>query len=245
MGISVRGIKQNRIPRELKPTAVRIRLRQISLLGILFYFAILMQGCAALAWLGIVGADVSRSSDVEFESFEHSWVAPPEKRQQVHLKHLAVAPFVGDIRMAEWWATVLAQATDRHVISPAEVSSRLSPNVLTQLMQSTTDQDDIALAPQLSRDIQVDAVLFGRVVGEPPQKAFWGLKERYPQRLFLHLVSAEGTLLWKGELPFMMVKGTKEVDEEMVGKTLLTHITTHAKELGWTELGLVAAHTGS
>jgi hypothetical protein len=211
----------------------------------LFFSAILMQGCPALVWLGIVCEDVARCSDVEFESFEHAWVAPPEARQQVPLKHLAVAPFVGDLRMADWWATVLRQATDRHVISPAEVSSRLPPNVLTQLTQSTTDQDDIALAPQVSRDIQADGVLFGRVVSKPPQKAFWGSKERYPKRLFLHLVSAEGALLWKCELPFMVVKGTKEIDEEMVKRILLTHVRTHAKELGWTELGLVAVHRGS
>ena len=147
--------------------------------------------------------------------------------------------------MAEWWASVLEQATDRHVVSPAEVSSRLAPNVLTQLTQSTTDQDDIALAPQLCRDIQVDGVLFGRVVRQPPQKAFWGWKERYPKRLYLHLVSAEGILLWKGELPFTVVKGTKDIDEDVVKRTLLTHIRTHEKELGWVELGLVAAHTGS
>jgi hypothetical protein len=70
-------------------------------------------------------------------------------------------------------------------------------------------------------------------------------KEKYPQRLFLHLVSAEGTLLWKAELPFTVVKGKKEVDEEMAKRDLLTHITTHAKELGWTDLGLVAGHTAS
>ena len=224
---------------------MRIRFRQISLLGILFSSAIVIQGCSVLAWVGIVGADVAVCSDVKFESFEHSWVAPPEERQKVHLEQLAVAPFVGDIRMAELMATVLSQATDRYVISPAEVRSHLPPNVLTQLKQSTTDQDDMALAPQLSRDLQVEAVLFGRVVDEPPQTAYWGLKERYPQRLFLYLVSSEGMLLWKGELPFMVVKGTKEVDEDMVKRTLLTHITTHANELGWTELGLVAGHTGS
>ena len=222
-----------------------IRLRQVFLAGILFFSAFLMQGCSVLTWVGIVCADVIRCSDVKFESFEHSWVAPPKERQQIHLKHLAVAPFVEDIRMAEWWAAVLTQATDRHVIGPAEVSSRLPPSVLTQLTQSTTDQDDISLAPQVSRDIQADAVLFGRVVSKPPQKTFWGLKVRYPQRLFLHLVSAEGTLLWKAELPFAVVKGTKEIDEEMVKRILLTHVRTHAKELGWTELGLTVAHTGS
>ncbi len=234
-----------RIPPGSKPPAVRIRFRQISLLGILFSTVLLFQGCTVLAWLGIVCVDVARCSDVTFEPFEHTWVALPEERRQVHLKSLAVASFVGDVRMAEWWTAVLAQGTELQVISPAEVSSRLASNTLTQLMQSTTAQDDIALAPQLRRDIQVDAVLFGRVVVEPPQTALWGLKERYPQRLFLHLVSAEGTLLWKSELPFMVVKGAKEVDEEMVKRTLLAHITTHAKELGWSELGLVVVTKGS
>jgi hypothetical protein len=140
---------------------------------------------------------------------------------------------------------VLGQETNRHVIGPTEVASHLPANVLTQLTQSTSDQDDIALAPQVSRDIQVDGVLFGRVVRQPPQKAFWGWKERYPKRLYLHLVSAEGTLLWKAELPFAVVKGTKEVDEEIVKRIFLTHIRTHAKELGLTELGLVAANTGA
>jgi hypothetical protein len=224
---------------------MRTRFRKISLLGILLSSAIVLQGCSILAWVGIVSADVALCSDVKFESFEHSWVASPEERHEAHLEQLAVAPFVGDTRVAEWWATVLSQATDRHVISPAEVRNHLSPNVLTELKQSTTDQDDMALAPQLSRDIQVDAVLFGRVMGEPPQTEYWGLKERYRQIVFLHLVSSEGRLLWKGELPFMVVKGTKEVDEDMVKRSLLTHITTHAKELGWTELGLVVGHTGS
>lgn len=224
---------------------MRSQLKHISLAGMLFFSAILMQGCSVLAWVGILCADVVLCSDVEFEAFEHPWVAPPEARQQVLLKHIAVAPFVGDLRMADWWATVLGQATDRHVISPAEVASHLPANVLTQLTQSTTDQDDIALAPQVSRDIQVDGVLFGRVVSKPPQKAFWGSKERYPKRLYLHLVSAEGTLLWKAELPFTVVKGTKEIDEEIVKRVLLTHIRTHAKELGWTELGLTVAHSGS
>ena len=131
------------------------------------------------------------------------------------------------------------------MISPAEVASHLPANVLTQITQSTTDQDDIALAPQVSRDIQADSVLFGRVVSKPLQKAFWGWKERYPKRLYLHLVSAEGTLMWKAELPFSVVKGTKEVDAEIVKRILLTHIRTHAKELGLIELGLVAANTGA
>ena len=227
-----------------KRTAMRSQLTHLALAGILLFSAILMQGCSVLAWVGIICADVTLCSDVEFESFEQAWVAPSEARQQVPLKHIAVAPFVGDLRMADWWATVLGQVSDRHVIGPAEVAGHLPANVLTQLTQSTTDQDDIALAPQISRDTQADAVLFGRVVSKPPQKAFWGSKERYPKRLYLHLVSAEGTVLWKAELPFAVVKGTKDIDEEIVKRVLLTHVRTHAKELGWTELGLVAVDRG-
>jgi hypothetical protein len=223
---------------------VRSQLKHISLAGMLLFSTMLMQGCSVLAWIGAICTDVVRCSDVEFESFEQAWVAPPEARQQVPLKHIAVAPFVGDLRMADWWATVLGQATDRQVISPAEVANHLPANVLTQITQSTTNQDDIALAPQISRDIQADAVLFGRVVSKPPQKAFWGSKERYPKRLYLRLISAEGTLLWKAELPFAVVKGTKEIDEEVVKRVLLEHVRTHAKELGWTELGLTAAQKG-
>jgi len=227
-----------------KRTAMRSQLKQIALAGILLFSAILMQGCSVLAWVGIICADVALCSDVEFESFEQAWVAPSEARQQVPLKHIAVAPFVGDLRMADWWATVLGQVSDRHVIGPAEVAGHLPTNVLTQLTQSTTDQDDIALETQIRRDIQADAVLFGRVVSKPPQKAFWGSKERYPKRLYLRLVSAEGTVLWKAELPFAVVKGTKDIDEEIVKRVLLTHVRTHAKELGWTELGLVAVDRG-
>jgi hypothetical protein len=227
-------------------TAVRIRLTHISLAGILFISAGLMQGCTVLAWLGIVCADVAHCSDVEFKSFEQAWVAPPEVRQQVPVRHIAVTPFAGDdLRMAEWWATVLGEATDHHVISPSEVAGRLPASVLTQMTQSTTDQDDIALARQISRDAQADAVLFGRVVSQPPRKAFLGLKERYPKRLYLHLVSAEGTPLWKAELPFAVVKGKKEVNEEMAKRSLLTLVRTQAKELGWTELERTARQKGS
>ena len=226
--------------------AVRLRLTHISLAGVLFISAGLMQGCTVLAWMGIVCADVAHCSDVEFKSFEQAWVAPPEARQQVSVRHIAVAPFAGDdLRMAEWWATVLGQTTDRRVISPAEVAGRLPANVLAEMTQGAAGLDDLALAPQVSRDTQADAVLFGRVVSHPPRKAFLGLKEQYPKRLYLHLVGSKGTSLWKAELPFAVVKGKKEVDEEMAKRSLLTLVRTQAKELGWTELELTAPQKGS
>ena len=56
--------------------------------------------------------------------------------------------------------------------------------------------------------------------------------------MYLHLVSAEEVLLWKVELRFEVVKGTREVDEEIVKRILLIDVRTDAKELGCTKMGL-------
>lgn len=42
--------------------------------------------------------------------------------------------------------------------------------------------------------------------------------------------------MWKTELPYTIVKGAKDLDEEMVTEALLTHVKAHANELGLVEL---------
>jgi hypothetical protein len=210
-----------------------------------FSSAFILQGCAVLAWIGLMSTDMDRCNEMDFASFEHASVAPPEQIQRAPLKHIAVIPFTDDIRMAKGWANVLAHMPNRSVMGPEEISSRL-PDMHTQLTQRITDQDDIRLARQISQTVQpVDSVLFGRVIGEPPEKSFFGLKEKYPRRLYLSLVSAEGTVLWKSELPFTMHKGIKDVDEEALKRRLLTYVTQHSKESGWTTLGLTLEQTES
>jgi hypothetical protein len=53
-------------------------------------------------------------------------------------------------------------------------------------------------------------MLLGSVVTQEHKKSFAGLKERFSQKLYLHLVSAEGALMWKTELPFTIVRGAKK-----------------------------------
>lgn len=67
-------------------------------------------------------------------------------------------------------------------------------------------------------------MLLGRAVGGQPQWSFWGLKERYSKRLYLHLVDAKGTMMWKDELPFTVVKGAKEMDETWVKQALMARV---------------------
>jgi hypothetical protein len=64
------------------------------------------------------------------------------------------------------------------------------------------------------------------------------LKEKHSKRLYLYLARADGTLMWKDELPFSLVQGTKDLDEQWATRALAAHVRAHAQELGLAELGL-------
>ena len=57
-----------------------VQVHHTATLGLLLLAAMAMQGCLAIVWLGAVGIDVSRTSDIEFRSFENSWVVGPQER---------------------------------------------------------------------------------------------------------------------------------------------------------------------
>ena len=202
-------------------------------LGLLLLSAWAMQGCLAMVWLGAVGIDVSRTSDIEFQSFENSWVlAPQERKHLASVKSIAVMPFVGDPVMAERWAVVIRETTDLRVVSLSDATR-----------YEIFDHGQIDLA-QIGAELQVDCVLIGNVTGQEPQKIFLGLRERSSRRLYLQMVSAEGTLIWKTELPFTMVKGTKGLDEEFVTQALLTHVRTQTNELELANRGATTMQAG-
>ena len=197
------------------------------ILGLLLPLALTVQGCMIIPWLGVIGIDRTRVSDIEFQSFENSWVVAPEERQRlVSMKSIAVMPFSGDPMMAERWATVLQEMTDLRVLSPADA---------TRYMVDQREQIGVALRMRMNPP--VDCVLTGHVVAQETQKSFAGLKARSSQRLYLHLVSDSGVLMWKTELPYTIVMGTKNLDEYMVTKALLTHLRASPNELGLSELG--------
>jgi hypothetical protein len=205
----------------------RRRVHHIVLLGFLLFSALAMQGCLGVVWLGAVGIDSIRTSDIEFQAFENSWVVAPHERQHLGLvQSIAVMPFAGDPVMAERWAAVFREMTDLRVVSPSDA-----------IRYGISEHGQNRLAKRMSAESQVDCVLTGNVAGEDPMKSFVGLKERSSQRLYLHLMSDSGALLWKTELSYTIVKGAKDLDEAMVTRALLTHVRTHANELGLAELG--------
>ena len=205
----------------------RVRVHHTAVLGLLLLSALAMQGCMAIVWLGAVGIHVTRTSDVEFQPFENSWwVAPQERQRLASVKSLAVMPFAGDPVMADRWTVVFRETTDLHVVSPSDATR-----------YEISEYGQIEQAQRVGAEFHVDCVLIGSVTGQEPQKSFVGLKENSSRRLYLKMVSAEGTLMWKTELPFTMVKGTKGIDEKFVTQALLTHVRTQANELGLADLG--------
>jgi hypothetical protein len=198
---------------------------------------VLMQGCMPALWLGAIGIDSARSSQVEFQPFEHSWVAPLEQWPQPGaLRSLAIAPFGGEATMATLLAAALQQGTELRVVSPSEVTTHGSPELVAGLSENLTEEDGPALAEKIAAEFEVDCVLLGRAVGGQTQWSYWGLKKRYPKRLYLHLVDAKGTMMWKDELPFTIVKGVKEIDETWVKQALMARVKARVKELGLPEV---------
>jgi len=205
----------------------RVRVHHIVLLGFLLLSVLAMQGCLGVVWLGAMGIDSTRTSDIEFQAFENSWVAPPHERQRLGLvQSIAVMPFGGDPVMAERWAAIFRDMTDLRVVSPSDT-----------VRYGVFDHGQIGLTQRTSAEYQVDSVLIGNVIGQEPVKGFAGLKESSSQRLYLYLMNDSGALLWKTELPYTIVKGAKDFDEAMVTRALLTHVRAHANELGLAELG--------
>jgi hypothetical protein len=107
---------------------------------------------------------MTRTSDIEFQSFENSSVVGPQERQSLaSLKSIAVMPFLGDAVMAERWTAVFREMTDLRVVSPSDATR-----------YGVSDHEQVGLAQRMSAETQVDCVLFGNVAGQEPQKSFAG-----------------------------------------------------------------------
>jgi hypothetical protein len=72
----------------------RVRGYPIAIVGLLLLSAMAMQGCLAAVWLGAVVIDVTRTSDIAFQSFENSCVVAPEEERKhlASVKNIAVMP---------------------------------------------------------------------------------------------------------------------------------------------------------
>jgi len=199
----------------------------------LMALGLFQQGCLAAAWVVAVGADSMRTSDITFRPFEESWVSsetPVSITESSSLTSLTILPVEGDADMSTRLTQILQRQTALQVVLPVTLDRE---NV--QLPDDETGRAE--LAKELSRELAVDAVLFARVVGTASHPSDWGWKDEKSQRLYLYLVDRDGHLLWKDELPFTVVTGSKPPLEDSVQTSLTYHLMGHVHDLGLDDIG--------
>lgn len=209
-------------------TASGILIAGLAITGILT-----LQGCLAGAWVAAVGFDSLRSSDVTFRPFERSWVSSENAQQSSvgpFLNSIAVPPVEGDAQMGPRLIQTLEQQTALRVDAsfPQEV---FRPGILEG------DEQRGELAKELSEKLTVDAVLLGRVTGTEAHPSDWGWKNEEQCRLYLYLVDRYGHTLWKDELPFTIVTGSRPPIEDRIQAALDRHFMDHARKLRLDDLG--------
>jgi len=198
-----------------------------------------LQGCRAVGWLAIVRIDSLRTTDVTFWPFERSWVAPQDQHAdsdpRVKVTSVAVLPFDGDAQMGTRLADVRKQESSLRVERPDRTAAEISSPA--PRMSGTTDSSRTSLAKAVTRELNVDTVLFGHVAESPSHPSDWSWKEEEDRRLFLYLLDHDRNLLWKDELPFTGTTGTKPPLEASLQTSLAQHLRDHVQELGHDELG--------
>jgi hypothetical protein len=106
------------------------------------------------------------------------------------------------------------------------------------------EADRSALAKEVTRDLGVDTVLLSRVVaGSPLHPSDWGRNTEGSRRLYLYLITRDGHLLWKDELPFVLAKGFTSPQEASVQTDLRDHVMQHVNALRLDELGYLPKKT--
>jgi hypothetical protein len=200
----------------------------MAILGVLIVsVTFLQQGCLLGAWVAAVGADSMRASDVKFQPFEESWVSTEQEKAVdagPALTSIALMPVDGDEAMGARLTKLLRMETALRVVTP---TGRQRP-----LGVAPTDQERAVWARELSRDLAVNAVLYGYVIGATSlQSSEWGWKTDERRRLFLYMIDSDGHLLWKDELPFLIVTGAKPALEDSVQRSFTRHFMAHVREL--------------
>jgi len=224
----------------------QLDLVRVMTLSLVVTGSFLLQGCLAGAWVAIVAVDSLRGSNATFEPFEQSWVAQLDQSSDAapnsKVTSVAVLPVEGDPEMGARLATLLQQETTLRVESPSTV---VPGNSATDPRSAKADDADrSALAKEVTRDLDVDTVLVGRVdTRSPSHPGDWGWKAEESRRLYLYLITRDGRLLWKDELPFKLVKGSTLPQEASVQTELSDHVMQHVKELRLDELGYLPKKT--
>ncbi len=221
------------MPKFETPMHMRKNVLKVVVINLVIAFGLAQQGCLAVAWVAAVGVDSLRTGDVTFWPFERSWVSsekPHAISEGPTLTSVVVLPVEGDADMGARLTHVLQRQTALRI----ERAGRLEQDIPAAIK---SEPERSRLAQAVSQELAVDAVLFGRVVESDAHPSDWGWKSESSRRLYLYLVDHDGHLLWKDELPFTVVKGSKAPIEDAVQAALGFHLMDHVRDLGLDDIG--------
>jgi hypothetical protein len=134
-----------------------------------------------------------RTGDVRFQPFEESWVITENAATIVDrpsLTSLALVPVDGDEAMGARLTKVLLRETALRVVTPTRQHG--------PLLVTMAHHERAVLARSLSRELAVDAVMYGYVVVAASQSSDWRWKAEEPRRLFLYMVDRDGHFTVEG-----------------------------------------------
>jgi hypothetical protein len=175
-----------------------------------------------------------RAGDVQFQPFEASWVSNEPAAAIVNrpsLNSLALMPVEGDEAMGDRLTKLLQRETALLVLTPPKLGSAVA----------FSEEDRAPLARELSSELAVGAVLYGHVVKNVPPAEEGGWRTEEPRRLFLYMIDRHGHLLWKDELPFVIVTGGKPSLEDSVQQSLTRPFMDHVRAVGLVAAGYLPA----
>ncbi|BCA54380.1 hypothetical protein W02_15200 [Nitrospira sp. KM1] len=184
-------------------------------------------GCLATAWVAAVGADSTRTGHVWFAPFERTWVSNESMAIAPGpvLRRLSILPVDGDADMSSRFTQVISDHTTLTVIPCAK-------HVRESVLALDDEANRPTIAQNISREMAVDAVLFGRVTKLPSHPSDWGWRAEELRRLHLYLLDKEGHVLWMDELPFTVSVGSKPPIEQVIRAALARHFQDHAQAIG-------------
>lgn len=205
--------------------------------GLMVTLTVLLQGCVAVAWLCAVGVGNSVNGSVDFQPFQNSWVALVSNRTNgVPMQSIGVVPFEGDKAMAPRFTTMFQKQSDLLVKSIWEAPSDSNRNQQLPSLEGLAEPERHHHAKDIAKQHAVDCILFGRIEREDSVPQEGSNAKPISNRLYLELVNANGSVMWKDELPYSISTGAQPIAEEWFSESLTTHVIAQTTALGLTEL---------
>lgn len=190
----------------------------------------MVEGAASIAHLGYVGT----AGNVKTKPFENTWLAPPESIDKLRsTKVIAVSSFsLGNDSLSVALTKAMSELTTAKVLSPYKFAEQAGTGVPI----NGTEEDVVEFVKNAGKKAKADIVLITEIkmdgsIGSEWSVPFYGGKTQEPHRLTIRAITVkDGIVLWKDELPYVVLIGGTLPSQEEVVAALIPKIIERIKE---------------